>query len=126
MPGELTRKISLNDLRRARDGAGAKIAMLTCYDYTTAKLMQQAGVPALLVGDSAGNVILGHPTTIPVSLSFMIEIAAGVRLCQTGGDLCAIGSRCRACRRRYCGNGPRRFAPPINRTRRRLPNPGAN
>src|SRR6478672_7015155 len=79
MPGELTRKISLNDLRRARDGGGAKIAMLTCYDYTTAKLMQQAGVPALLVGDSAGNVILGHPTTIPVSLSFMIEIAAAVR-----------------------------------------------
>ena len=79
MPGELTRKISLNDLRRARDGGGSKVAMLTCYDFTTAKLMQQAGVPALLVGDSAGNVILGHPTTIPVSLSFMIEIAAAVR-----------------------------------------------
>ena len=79
MPGDLTRKISLNDLRRARDGAGAKIAMLTCYDFTTAKLMQQAGVPALLAGDSAGNVILGHPTTIPVSLSFMIEITAAVR-----------------------------------------------
>ena len=76
---ELTRKISLNDLRRARDGAGPKIAMLTCYDFTTAGLMQRAGVPALLVGDSAGNVILGHPTTIPVGLPFMIEIAAAVR-----------------------------------------------
>jgi len=79
MLGELTRKISLNDLRRARDGGGSKIAMLTCYDFTTARLMQQAGVPALLVGDSAGNVILGHPTTIPVGLPFMIEIAAAVR-----------------------------------------------
>lgn len=53
--------------------------MLTCYDYTTARLMQQAGVPTLLVGDSAGNVILGHDTTLPVPLDFMIEIAAAVR-----------------------------------------------
>lgn len=53
--------------------------MLTCYDFTTAGLMQEAGVPALLVGDSAAGVILGHPTTLPVSLSFMIEITAAVR-----------------------------------------------
>ena len=53
--------------------------MLTCYDYTTARLMQESGVPTLLVGDSAANVILGHPTTLPVTLSFMIEIAAAVR-----------------------------------------------
>jgi 3-methyl-2-oxobutanoate hydroxymethyltransferase len=79
MSSPLSRRISLNDLRRARDGGGSKIAMLTCYDFTTAHLMQQAGVPALLVGDSAGNVILGHPTTLPVPLPFMIEIAAAVR-----------------------------------------------
>jgi 3-methyl-2-oxobutanoate hydroxymethyltransferase len=78
MSSELTRKFTLNDLRNARAG-GAKIAMLTCYDFTTAKLMQKAGVPALLVGDSAANVILGFPTTVPVSLSFMIEITAAVR-----------------------------------------------
>lgn len=53
--------------------------MLTCYDFTTARLMQQAGVPALLVGDSAANVLLGHSTTLPVTLSFMIEITAAVR-----------------------------------------------
>lgn len=53
--------------------------MLTCYDYTTARLMQEAGVPGLLVGDSAANVILGHSTTLPISLSFMIEITAAVR-----------------------------------------------
>ena len=40
--------------------------MLTCYDFTTARLMQEAGVPMLLVGDSAANVILGHDTTLPV------------------------------------------------------------
>jgi 3-methyl-2-oxobutanoate hydroxymethyltransferase len=78
MPSELTRKFGLNDLRQARAG-GAKVAMLTCYDFTTAALMQRAGVPALLVGDSAANVILGYPTTLQVSLSFMIEIAAAVR-----------------------------------------------
>jgi 3-methyl-2-oxobutanoate hydroxymethyltransferase len=53
--------------------------MLTCYDYTTARLMQEAGVPALLVGDSAANVILGYDSTLPVSLEFMIEITAAVR-----------------------------------------------
>lgn len=78
MPSELTRKFGLNDLRQAR-ASGAKVAMLTCYDFTSATLMQRAGVPALLVGDSAANVILGHPTTLPVSLLFMIEIAAAVR-----------------------------------------------
>lgn len=78
MTTELSRKITLNDIRRAR-GDGPKVAMLTCYDFTTARLMQQAGVPALLVGDSAGNVILGHSTTLPVKLSFMIEITAAVR-----------------------------------------------
>jgi 3-methyl-2-oxobutanoate hydroxymethyltransferase len=74
----LTRKITLNDLRAAR-GAGQKVPMLTCYDFTTAGLMQEAGVPALLVGDSAANVILGYGSTLPVPLSFMIEITAAVR-----------------------------------------------
>ena len=73
-----SRKFSIGDLRAARQ-TGAKVPMLTCYDYTTARLMQEAGVPTLLVGDSAANVILGHPTTLPVSLSFMIEITAAVR-----------------------------------------------
>src|SRR5438045_4331945 len=73
-----TKKISLADLRAARQ-TGRKLAMLTVYDFTTARLMQEAGVPMLLVGDSAANVILGHPTTLPVSLAFMIEITAAVR-----------------------------------------------
>lgn len=78
MPPPLSRKFTVADLRAARRG-GAKVPMLTCYDFTTAGLMQEAGVPALLVGDSAAGVILGHPTTLPVSLPFMIEITAAVR-----------------------------------------------
>ena len=58
---------------------GGAMAMLTCYDYTTARLMQEAGVPALLAGDSAASVILGYDSTLPVSLDFMIEITAAVR-----------------------------------------------
>ena len=78
MPSPLTKKLTLNDLRAARHD-GTKLAMLTCYDYTSARLMHEAGVPALLVGDSAANVVLGHPTTLPVPLSFMIELTAAVR-----------------------------------------------
>ena len=78
MPSPLTRKFTLADLRAARQ-TGAKVPMLTCYDFTTAGLMQEAGVPALLVGDSAASVILGYDTTLPVSLQFMIEITAAVR-----------------------------------------------
>jgi 3-methyl-2-oxobutanoate hydroxymethyltransferase len=78
MDAGLTRRFTLSDLRAARD-SGRKVAMLTCYDYTTARLMQEAGVPALLVGDSAANVILGHDSTLPVPLDFMIQITGAVR-----------------------------------------------
>jgi 3-methyl-2-oxobutanoate hydroxymethyltransferase len=78
MAFDLARKFTMEDFRAAR-ASGTKVPMLTCYDFTTARLMQEAGVPALLVGDSAANVILGHPTTVPMPLDFMIEIAAAVR-----------------------------------------------
>lgn len=51
---------------------GEKIAMLTAYDYPTAKMLDQAGVHCLLVGDSLGMVVQGHETTIPVTLEQMI------------------------------------------------------
>ena len=78
MAQPLSQKFTLNDLRNARL-SGSKLAMLTCYDYLTAKLMHEAGVPMILVGDSAASVVLGHPSTIPVSLRFMIELTAAVR-----------------------------------------------
>jgi 3-methyl-2-oxobutanoate hydroxymethyltransferase len=74
----LSKKVTIADLRALRQN-GQKMAMLTCYDYTTARMMHEAGVPAILVGDSAASVILGHDTTLPVRLDFMIEITAAVR-----------------------------------------------
>ena len=69
---------TLNDFRLAAE-RGAKLPMLTCYDYTTARVLSRAGIRLMLVGDSAANVLLGHPTTLPVSLEFMIECAAAVK-----------------------------------------------
>ncbi len=55
-----------------------KIAMLTAYDYSLARLLDQAGIDAILVGDSAANVMAGHPTTLPISLDQMIYHASSV------------------------------------------------
>ncbi|GAA4678473.1 3-methyl-2-oxobutanoate hydroxymethyltransferase [Gordonia humi] len=57
---------------------GHKWAMLTCYDYSTARIFDEAEIPVLLVGDSAGNVVFGYDTTIPVSIDEMIVIARAV------------------------------------------------
>jgi len=51
---------------------GEKIAMLTCYDYSMAKILDRAGIEVLLVGDSASNVMAGHETTLPITLDQMI------------------------------------------------------
>ncbi len=57
---------------------GRKIAVLTAYDATMARLMDRAGVDMLLVGDSLGMVVMGHDTTLPVTLDAMIHHAAAV------------------------------------------------
>lgn len=57
---------------------GKKISMLTAYDYSTAKLMDESGIDSILVGDSLGNVILGYENTIPVTMEDMIHHAAAV------------------------------------------------
>ncbi len=56
-----------------------KFAVLTCYDYTFAQIEEEAGVEAILVGDSAAQVILGHPSTLPVTMDFMVTLAEAVR-----------------------------------------------
>lgn len=53
--------------------AGEKISMLTCYDYSTAKIMDEAGVNSLLIGDSLGNVVLGYEDTLSVTMEDMIH-----------------------------------------------------
>ena len=57
---------------------GEKISMLTAYDYSTAKLVDQAGINGILVGDSLGNVMLGYPDTVSVTMEDMIHHGAAV------------------------------------------------
>ncbi|MBN1952135.1 MAG: 3-methyl-2-oxobutanoate hydroxymethyltransferase [Bacteroidales bacterium] len=57
---------------------GEKIAMLTAYDYSMARILDGAGIDVILVGDSASNVMAGHETTVPITLNEMIYHAAGV------------------------------------------------
>lgn len=57
---------------------GKKISMLTAYDYSTAKLMDEAGINAILVGDSLGNVVLGYEDTLSVTMEDMIHHGAAV------------------------------------------------
>ena len=63
-------QISASDFRRAKLER-RKLSMVTCYDYTFARLLNKSGVDALLVGDSAGMVMHGHSSTVAVSLDLM-------------------------------------------------------
>ena len=58
---------------------GEQITMLTCYDFPTACLQEQAGVEMILVGDSLGMTILGYESTLPVTMDDMIPHAQAVR-----------------------------------------------
>lgn len=64
---------------RQRVAAGEKFPMLTCYDATTAGWLLRGGVDVLLVGDTAAQFILGHDSTLPAPMSFMLQITAAVR-----------------------------------------------
>jgi len=65
---------TLVDMKRR----GEKISMLTAYDYTMAKIVDNAGIDVILVGDSASNVMAGHETTLPITLDQMIYHASSV------------------------------------------------
>ena len=68
---------TLRDVQRMKE-QGERIAVVTAYDYPSARIAERAGVPLLLVGDSLGMVVHGHPTTLPVSLDDMVRHAAAV------------------------------------------------
>src|SRR5512147_1847932 len=57
---------------------GEKIAMLTAYDFSMAKILDNAGIDVILVGDSASNVMAGHETTVPITLNEMVYYASSV------------------------------------------------
>jgi 3-methyl-2-oxobutanoate hydroxymethyltransferase len=65
------------DVQRFKD-EGRHFAMLTAYDFLTARILDEAGIPILLVGDSLGMVVLGHPTTLPVTMDDMVHHAKAV------------------------------------------------
>lgn len=75
---ESTRRIDLAVLKQMK-AQGRPIVMLTAYDYPTARIAAEAGVHALLVGDSLGNVLLGQSSTRAVPLELMLHLAAAVR-----------------------------------------------
>jgi 3-methyl-2-oxobutanoate hydroxymethyltransferase len=70
-------RTTLQDIRQLK-ASGRRIAMLTAYDFPSARIADRAGVPMLLVGDSLGMVVHGHDTTLPVTLDDMTRHAAAV------------------------------------------------
>jgi len=85
-----SQKISVAEIR-AMKGSGEKIAALTAYDYPMAKLLDESGVPLLLVGDSLGMVVLGYPDTTHVTMAEMEHHVRAAARAKTkallGGDL---------------------------------------
>jgi 3-methyl-2-oxobutanoate hydroxymethyltransferase len=71
------KKVTTNVLQRMK-ASGEKISMLTAYDFSFAKIIDNAGIDVLLVGDSASNVMAGHETTLPITLDQMIYHASSV------------------------------------------------
>ena len=65
-------RININQIREMKQ-KGEKITMLTAYDYVTAKIVDEVGVPLILVGDSLGMVVLGYESTIPVTMEEMLH-----------------------------------------------------
>jgi 3-methyl-2-oxobutanoate hydroxymethyltransferase len=75
--GVRNRRVTIRDLQAAKD-RGERWPMLTAYDYSTARVFDEAGIPVLLVGDSAANVIYGYDTTVPVSVDELLPLVRGV------------------------------------------------
>ncbi|MFJ3668247.1 3-methyl-2-oxobutanoate hydroxymethyltransferase [Streptomyces sp. NPDC090106] len=75
--GKGTRRITVRDITAAKE-RGEKWPMLTAYDSATASVFDEAGIPVLLVGDSAGNCHLGYESTVPVTLDEMTMLSAAV------------------------------------------------
>jgi len=73
-----SRPLSIRDLQAFKE-RGERFVMLTAYDHPTAQILDQAGVPVLLVGDSVGDNVLGHDSTVPVTMDEMVHHTRAVR-----------------------------------------------
>src|SRR5438876_6917988 len=71
------KKVTTNTLQKMKS-VGEKISMITAYDFSFARLFDEAGIDVILVGDSASNVMAGHETTLPITLEQMIYHASSV------------------------------------------------
>ncbi len=83
-------RITINQIKEMKQ-KGEKITMLTAYDYSTAKIVDEAGVPLILVGDSLGMVVLGYETPIPVTMEDMLHhtkaVVRGTKQTMVIGDM---------------------------------------
>ena len=83
-------RVTANQVREMKQ-KGEKIAMLTAYDYATAKIVDEAGMPLILVGDSLGMVVLGYESTIPVTMDEMLHhtkaVVRGTKRAMVIGDM---------------------------------------
>src|ERR671931_480674 len=84
------KKVTVDDILAMKQ-KGEKVSMLTAYDYPTASICDRAGVDVLLVGDSAGMVVLGYPSTVPVGMPEMVifcgAVARGAKRAMIVGDM---------------------------------------
>ncbi len=82
--------VTIHDLRSWKS-EGKRWAMLTAYDFPTAQILDRAGVPVLLVGDSLGSNVLGYPDTLPVTMDEMLHhtkaVARGAEHAMVVGDM---------------------------------------
>ena len=65
-------RVSIDDVKKMKE-IGEKIPMITAYDYTSARIVDESGIPIILVGDSLGQVVLGYDSTVPVTMDEMIH-----------------------------------------------------
>jgi len=83
-------RITINQIKEMKQRA-EKIVMLTAYDYSTARLVDEAGIPLILVGDSLGMVVLGYESTIPVTMDEMLHhtraVVRGAKQAMVIGDM---------------------------------------
>ena len=83
-------RVTINQVKEMKE-KGEKITMLTAYDYATAKIVDEVGIPLILVGDSLGMVVLGYESTIPVTMEEMIHhtkaVVRGTKQAMVIGDM---------------------------------------